>query len=126
MRGSRNRSRFQLLAAASSCAGLETLTASAHVLLLTFTLSLLSLSSPVVHRDLKPENFVFDTQKEDSNMKLIDFGCAKVAGDEEVINDVAGSPYYCAPEVLSESYVRTGKVWKAADMWSVSGNKKAN
>jgi calcium-dependent protein kinase len=24
-----------------------------------------------------------------------------------------------APEVLSESYVRTGKVWKAADMWSV-------
>jgi serine/threonine protein kinase len=48
-----------------------------------------------------------------------DFGCAKVAGDDEVINDVAGSPYYCSPEVLSENYVRTGRVWKAADMWSV-------
>jgi len=49
----------------------------------------------VVHRDLKPENFVFDTLSEDSNMKLIDFGCAKIAGDDDIISDVAGSPYYC-------------------------------
>jgi calcium-dependent protein kinase len=52
-------------------------------------------------------------------MKLIDFGCAKQASDQEVIPDVAGSPYYCSPEVLSESAVRTGAIWKAADMWSV-------
>jgi calcium-dependent protein kinase len=69
--------------------------------------------------DLKPENFVFDTPAEDASMRLIDFGCAKVAGDDEVIADVAGSPYYCSPEVLSESAVRTGRVWRAADMWSV-------
>jgi calcium-dependent protein kinase len=69
--------------------------------------------------DLKPENFVFDTPAEDAAMRLIDFGCAKVAGDDEVIADVAGSPYYCSPEVLSESAVRTGRVWRAADMWSV-------
>lgn len=73
----------------------------------------------IVHRDLKPENFVFENPREDSNMKLIDFGCAKVAGDDEVISDVAGSPYYVAPEILSETAVRTGRVWKAADMWSV-------
>jgi len=73
----------------------------------------------IVHRDLKPENFVFETKAADSNMKLIDFGCAVLAEDEEVIRDVAGSPYYVAPEVLVSDYKRTGRVWKAADMWSI-------
>jgi calcium-dependent protein kinase len=31
----------------------------------------------------------------------------------------AGSPYYVAPEVLKQNFVRTGKIWKCADMWSV-------
>ena len=73
----------------------------------------------IVHRDLKPENFVFATREEDSAMKLIDFGCAKLVRDEEVISDVAGSPYYCAPEILADDVERTGAVWKAADMWSL-------
>jgi len=73
----------------------------------------------VVHRDLKPENFVFETTKEDSHMKLIDFGCAVVVNDDELVPDVAGSPYYVAPEILRDYIKRTGKVWKASDMWSV-------
>lgn len=73
----------------------------------------------IVHRDLKPENFVFESSDEASNMKLIDFGCAKVAKDNDIIDDVAGSPYYCAPEVLNDRAVRNGRIWKAADMWSV-------
>jgi len=75
----------------------------------------------VVHRDLKPENFVFDSDAEDSNMKLIDFGCAKIVKDTELIRDVAGSPYYAAPCVLLEEYrdKRTGAVWKMCDMWSI-------
>jgi calcium-dependent protein kinase len=54
-------------------------------------------------------------------MKLIDFGCAKVVKDDEVVRDYAGSPYYVAPEVLNERWSdsRTGRVWKACDMWSV-------
>ena len=74
----------------------------------------------IVHRDLKPENFVFATKDDDgeNSLRLIDFGCAKLVEDDEVISDVAGSPYYCAPEILSD-VVRTGAVWKAADMWSV-------
>ena len=76
----------------------------------------------IVHRDLKPENFVFAQRAEeeggDESLRLIDFGCAKLVEDKEVITDVAGSPYYCAPEILSDT-VRTGAVWKAADMWSI-------
>lgn len=56
---------------------------------------------PSFPADLKPENYVFTSQDESSPMRLIDFGCAKVAADDEVISDVAGSPYYCSPEVGS-------------------------
>lgn len=76
-------------------------------------------SRGVVHRDLKPENFVFENPSEDSPMKLIDFGCARKAADADVISDVAGSAYYCAPEVLQSQFVRTCTVWKASDLWSL-------
>jgi len=76
-------------------------------------------SHDVVHRDLKPENFVFEEDTQSSPMKLIDFGCAKVVRNNEVVLDVAGSPYYCAPEVLNEAVQRTGGIWKAADLWSI-------
>ncbi len=52
-------------------------------------------------------------------MKLIDFGCALVVDDKELVKDVAGSPYYVAPEVLKPDYQRSGAIWKAADLWSV-------
>ncbi len=58
---------------------------------------------------VRAENFVFESKAVDSNMKLIDFGCAVQARDDEVIRDVAGSPYYVAPEVLRDVQ-RTGKV----------------
>jgi calcium-dependent protein kinase len=73
----------------------------------------------IMHRDLKPENLIFETKKENSSMKLIDFGCAVMANDQDVIADVAGSPYYVAPEVLESNRRRTGEIWKKADMWSV-------
>jgi calcium-dependent protein kinase len=73
----------------------------------------------ITHRDLKPENFVFETKSIDSNMKLIDFGCAVAAADDDPVKDVAGSPYYVAPEVLSNDVKRTGKIWQQADMWSI-------
>lgn len=73
----------------------------------------------ITHRDLKPENFVFETPDENSDMKLIDFGCAVKSNDDALVEDVAGSPYYVAPEVLHPTFRRTGKVWKAADMWSI-------
>jgi len=72
----------------------------------------------VVHRDLKPENFVFDTPAEDSSMRLIDFGCARLVQDHEDLHDFAGSPYYVAPEVMTDG-PHSGRLWKCADMWSV-------
>jgi len=71
----------------------------------------------IVHRDIKPENFVFKTTDVNSEMVLIDFGCAKFVNDIKVYKDLAGTPYYLAPEsAVGDNYVRTGRVLKASDL----------
>ncbi|OVA07199.1 Protein kinase domain [Macleaya cordata] len=67
----------------------------------------------VMHRDLKPENFLFVNQKEDSPLKTIDFGLSVFFKPGETFNDVVGSPYYVAPEVLRKRYGPEADVWSA-------------
>ncbi|KAF5951700.1 CDPK-related kinase 5-like [Camellia sinensis] len=66
----------------------------------------------VVHRDLKPENFLF-TSKDDehSQLKAIDFGLSDFVKPDERLNDIVGSAYYVAPEVLHRSYSTEADVW---------------
>jgi len=74
----------------------------------------------IVHRDIKPENFVFKTSEKDSEMVLIDFGCAKVVEDEKEYKDLVGTPYYLAPEsAAGNRYIRTGKVLMSSDLWAI-------
>lgn len=65
----------------------------------------------VVHRDLKPENFLFTSRSEDADMKLIDFGLSDFIRPEERLNDIVGSAYYVAPEVLHRSYSLEADIW---------------
>ncbi|KAK2965524.1 hypothetical protein RJ640_008874 [Escallonia rubra] len=65
----------------------------------------------VVHRDLKPENFLFTSRNEDADMKLIDFGLSDFIRPEERLNDIVGSAYYVAPEVLHRSYSLEADIW---------------
>ncbi|XP_060218337.1 CDPK-related kinase 3-like [Lycium barbarum] len=65
----------------------------------------------VVHRDLKPENFLFTTRNEDADMKLIDFGLSDFIRTDERLNDIVGSAYYVAPEVLHRSYSLEADIW---------------
>ncbi|XP_004145991.1 CDPK-related kinase 6 [Cucumis sativus] len=67
----------------------------------------------VVHRDLKPENFLFLKKEENTGLKVIDFGLSDFVKPDERLNDVVGSAYYVAPEVLYRSYSFE------ADMWSI-------
>ncbi|KAA8536169.1 hypothetical protein F0562_028647 [Nyssa sinensis] len=65
----------------------------------------------VVHRDLKPENFLFTTKDENSQLKAIDFGLSDFVRPDEKLNDIVGSAYYVAPEVLHRSYSTEADVW---------------
>ncbi len=62
-------------------------------------------SQSVVHRDLKPSNIMMtSTAGGGKNVKVLDFGIAKVLLDETAFNtltrtgEIFGSPYYMSPE----------------------------
>lgn len=65
----------------------------------------------VVHRDLKPENFLFTSKEENSPLKAIDFGLSDFVKPDARLNDIVGSAYYVAPEVLHRSYSTEADVW---------------
>lgn len=65
----------------------------------------------VVHRDLKPENFLFTSKDENSQLKAIDFGLSDYVKPDERLNDIVGSAYYVAPEVLHRSYSTEADIW---------------
>ncbi|MCO5560065.1 hypothetical protein L7F22_013671 [Adiantum nelumboides] len=67
----------------------------------------------VMHRDLKPENFLFSNKKENSPLKAIDFGLSIFFKPGDTFDEIVGSPYYMAPEVLKRNYGPEVDVWSA-------------
>ncbi|XP_019163925.1 PREDICTED: calcium-dependent protein kinase 7-like [Ipomoea nil] len=67
----------------------------------------------VMHRDLKPENFLFANRKETAPLKAIDFGLSVFFKPDERFNEIVGSPYYMAPEVLKRNYGHEVDIWSA-------------
>ncbi|KAF4383161.1 hypothetical protein F8388_009192 [Cannabis sativa] len=68
----------------------------------------------IMHRDLKPENLLFLNNKQDSPLKLIDFGFSAFFKPNQRFSNIVGTLYYAAPEILSK--------WKChgpeVDIWS--------
>ncbi|KAL1190709.1 Calcium-dependent protein kinase 24 [Cardamine amara subsp. amara] len=67
----------------------------------------------VIHRDLKPENFLFSNGTESAQLKAIDFGLSIFFKPAQRFNEIVGSPYYMAPEVLRRNYGPEIDVWSA-------------
>ena len=60
----------------------------------------------VLHRDLKPSNILISVHGENVEIKLIDFGIAKVKEDSGIVTiyqdkTLAGTPSYMAPDTVS-------------------------
>lgn len=60
---------------------------------------------------MKPENILYETEKEDSPIKIIDFGTSRVFNPSEKMNQKFGTPYYIAPEVLKKKYDEKCDIW---------------
>lgn len=65
----------------------------------------------VIHRDLKPENFLFSTQEEDSELKIVDFGLSTFYTAGQEFSSLCGTAFYLAPEVLLKKYGSQSDVW---------------
>lgn len=68
----------------------------------------------IVHRDLKPENCLFLDTRQDSPLKIMDFGLSSVEEFTDPVVGLFGSIDYVSPEALSQ-----GKITSKSDMWSV-------
>ncbi|XP_026117868.1 serine/threonine-protein kinase D3-like [Carassius auratus] len=68
----------------------------------------------VAHCDLKPENVLLASPEPFPQVKLCDFGFARIIGQKSFRHTLVGTPAYLAPEVIcSKRYNRS------LDMWAV-------
>lgn len=61
----------------------------------------------IMHRDIKPDNIMITS---DDEVRLIDFGFAAVSKARDQ-TEVAGTPYYMAPEMINHSYGKQSDIW---------------
>eukprot|EP01084_Bolivina_argentea_P205855 351589_1 len=68
----------------------------------------------IVHRDLKPENLLYSAETDDAEIKIADFGLAKLLRESDMMATACGTPGYVAPEILSG-----GPYTDKVDLWSL-------
>lgn len=71
-------------------------------------------SCGMVHRDLKPENIVFAHAGEDSPVKIVDFGFARMKNNCEPLRTPCCTLPYAAPEIVAKQGYD-----ESCDMWSL-------
>lgn len=67
----------------------------------------------IVNRDLKPENLLLDSNEDNANLKVIDFGTSQIYDPNIKMRQKYGTPYYIAPEVLNKLYDEKCDIWSS-------------
>ena len=69
----------------------------------------------IIHRDIKPENIMITNREKNGclQVKLIDFGTAKIFEKGHQEKKYVGSSYYMAPEIIKRKYD------EKCDLWSI-------
>ncbi|XP_062617568.1 ribosomal protein S6 kinase alpha-5-like [Saccostrea cucullata] len=79
-------------------------------------------SKGIVHRDLKPENLLFVDDTEDAEIKIVDFGFARLKPEKQQLQTPCFSWPYGAPEVLKQMTGSKDGYDEACDLWSLGVN----
>lgn len=66
----------------------------------------------IVHRDLKPENILI-ANTDPMKILVTDFGFSRTFDENEKLNDMLGTPYFIAPEIVDRKKYDT-----KVDIWS--------
>ncbi|GBM41080.1 Ribosomal protein S6 kinase alpha-5 [Araneus ventricosus] len=77
-------------------------------------------SRGIVHRDLKPENLLYVDSSDNSTIKIVDFGFARIlpTGNQKMVSPCF-TLQYAAPEVLKQTVCSTSSGYnEACDLWS--------
>jgi predicted Ser/Thr protein kinase/PAS domain-containing protein len=64
----------------------------------------------IMHRDIKPNNIIIQPN---GNLKLLDFGAAKMLGEKDISATMVGSRPFMAPEQIM------GKSERRSDIWAI-------
>ncbi|XP_066151765.1 ovarian-specific serine/threonine-protein kinase Lok-like isoform X2 [Euwallacea fornicatus] len=75
-------------------------------------------SQNIIHRDLKPENILLRDRREETLLKITDFGLSKIT-EQSVATTMCGTMRYVAPEVISASLRDSGEYGDMVDVWSL-------
>jgi len=75
-------------------------------------------SKGIMHRDLKPENILLASKVNNTEIKISDFGLARLSPDYPRklprSHSICGSDFYLAPEIIKqEEYGRETDIWSA-------------
>ena len=81
----------------------------------------------IIHRDLKPENILIVNRHKNNyypNIKICDFGMAKIADKNKLENKLVGTVHYVAPEVIQKKYNEKCDLWSCGVIMYVLLSRK--
>lgn len=60
----------------------------------------------------QPENFLLSAKGHEGVLKATDFGLSRFFVEGQPLNEIVGSPFYVAPEVLQRKYGQEADIWR--------------
>jgi calcium-dependent protein kinase len=60
---------------------------------------------------LSTENFLLSSKSSNAVLKATDFGLSRFFVENKPLDEIVGSPFYVAPEVLRRNYGKEADIW---------------